>query len=420
MLSLSKMRVLSFLFYSRVIIKDIKGHVKMKIGLFTDTYYPQVNGVATSVQILKKNLEILGHEVYLFTTTDPKSVKEEAHVYRVASIPFVSSRRVGMFYHLGLAKFIRELGLDLIHTHTEFSLGIFGRTMAKELNIPLLHTYHTIYEQYTHYIINMSVLESIAKSTARKISAHFCNSVDRVVVPTDKVKDLLVSYGVNKDISIIPTGIEFNKFSKHNYNSDTILKLRSDLGIGANDKVILYIGRISEEKSIDEILIAMKSFFKGRPDAKFLLVGDGPSKDNLEDMAKKLGIYGQTIFAGEKSFNEIDQYYQLGDVFVSASQSETQGITYIEAVASGIPVVAKTDRCLDGVIQNGINGYTYQSMAEFSSYLDSILNDNQEKSRWSIEGIKSIERFTATNFAATILAEYKNMITNQKDYENVS
>lgn len=392
----------------------------MKIGLFTDTYYPQINGVATSVLMLKENLEKLGHKVYVFTTTDPKADRRENNVYRVASVPFKSSRRVGLFYNPRLAKHIRKLDLDIIHTHTEFTLGIFGRVMARELNIPLLHTYHTIYENYTHYIVKLGALNTIAKSAARKFSANFCNSADKVIVPTEKIKDLLISYNVKKEISIIPTGIEIDKFSRFYNDSDIISKLKVNLNISTEDKVILYIGRISEEKSIDQILIAMQLYLKDKDDVKLVLIGDGPDKNSLEEKAKELGIYNQTIFAGERPWDEIGMYYQLGDVFVSASQSETQGLTYIEALASGVPVVAKADRCLDGVIKEGVNGYTYHTKEELYHYLDSILFDDLEKNRLSVGAIKSIDKFSGANFALAIEEEYNNIIKTKKRYRRVS
>lgn len=392
----------------------------MKIGLFTDTYYPQINGVATSVLMLKENLEKLGHKVYVFTTTDPKADKNERNVYRVPSIPFKSSRRVGMFYNPLLSRRIKRLGLDIIHTNTEFPLGIFGRTMARELNIPLVHTYHTIYEDYTHYIVKLGVLDTIAKKTARKLSENFCNSVDSVIVPTEKVKDLLRSYNVYKPISVIPTGIKLDKYSGTKYDSNEILKIRRDLGIKDEDKVILYLGRISEEKNIDELLHGMKLYLKDRPNTKFVLIGDGPDKERLEDLSRDLGIFNKTIFAGERPWDEIGLYYQIGDVFVSASQSETQGLTYIEALASGLPVVAKTDRCLEGVIENGINGYVYNSLNEFYKYLDKVLDDNHHRQLLKLNAIKSTEKFSAMSFAANIEIQYKKVIKSKKRYRKVS
>ena len=386
----------------------------MKIGLFTDTYYPQINGVAISVQMLKEALELLGHQVYVFTTTDPNAPKKEIHVYRLPSIPFVEAKRFGMLYHPHLARFIRKLGLDLIHTQTEFPLGIFGRRMARELQIPLLHTYHTIYEDYTHYLVKFGSLDSIAKTMVRKLSANFCNSADEVIVPTEKVKELLLSYGVNQDISVIPTGIKLDKFYKCSYSADKVRELRTNLGIGMSDKVILYIGRMSEEKNISEILIAMKSYLKDRNDVKFLLIGDGSDRHNLEYMAKELNIHKQVIFAGERPWNEIGIYYQLGDIFVSASQSETQGLTYIEALASGLPVVAKADRCLDGVVKNNVNGYAFHDQEDFLQALDSILYNDIFKEQLSIGAIKEAERFSVKSFADTVESLYQHTFDSRE------
>ncbi|AGF55681.1 1,2-diacylglycerol 3-alpha-glucosyltransferase [Clostridium saccharoperbutylacetonicum] len=383
----------------------------MKIGLFTDTYYPQINGVATSVLMLKKYLERRGHQVYVFTTTDPNADSEEINVYRVPSIPFISARRVGMFYNPRLSKIIKRIGLDVIHTHTEFSLGIFGRAMARELSIPLLHTYHTIYEDYTHYLGKLGVFDPIAKMAVRKISINFCDSVDKVIVPTDKVKQLLLSYNVKQDISVIPTGIELTKFSKLNLNSYKIQKIRKSLGIEEKDKILLYIGRLAKEKNIEEILINLKFYLKDKENIKFLLIGDGPEKAILEEKAKELGIDKETIFAGERPWSDIGIYYHLGDVFISASQSETQGLTYIEALASGVPVVAKADKCLDGVIENNVNGYTFFTQDDFGNALDSILNNNLKKETLSIGALKSSKEFSAEHFANRMEELYIKMLS---------
>lgn len=391
----------------------------MNIGLFTDTYYPQINGVATSVLMLKEYLENLGHKVYVFTTTDPKVVGWEKNVYRVPSIPFASARRVGLFYNPRLAKVIKRLNLDLIHTHTEFSLGIFGRAMARELNIPFLHTYHTIYEDYTHYIVKLKIFDPIAKIAARKLSVNFCNSADQVIVPTKKVLDMLESYNVEKDISVIPTGIEINKFSRINYNSDTAQSLRKSLGINTEDKVLLYVGRISKEKNIEEIMINLKGYLKSTKDVKLVLIGDGPDKHRLEAIASDLEIDEQVVFAGERPWDDIGRYYQIGDVFVSASQSETQGLTYIEALAAGLPVIAKADKCLDGVIENYVNGFLFNDTEDFIEALNLIIFNDLKKKQLSLEAIKTSRRFSAESFAASVEQLYKTMDI-YKGYEEVS
>lgn len=382
----------------------------MRIGLFTDTYFPQINGVVSSVCMLKENLERLGHQVFVFTIADPRAKKDEPNVFRVPSMPFTKAWRIGVFYHPRLARKIKRLKLDVIHTHTEFSLGILGRAIARELQIPLLHTYHTIFEEYTHYIVKFTSLNPIAKTAVRIFSANFCNAVEQVIVPTEKVKNLLLSYHVKQQITVIPTGIALSKFSKTNYKPTTIIKRRADLGIRQNDRVLLYVGRLAKEKNIEELLHSLTSYLHRRQDVKFVLIGDGPAKGDLEEMTRGLGIQEQILFVGEKPWAEIGEYYQLGDVFISASQSETQGLTYIEALASGLPVVAKADSCLDGVLENNVNGFAFHDKQELQSSLDWILSNDLEKERLSHGAVKSVEKFSDVYFAKTIESIYQNLL----------
>lgn len=380
----------------------------MRVGLFTDTYMPQINGVATSVRMLKEYMEKRGHEVFVFTTTDPHSPDGERGVFRLPSIPFVSERRVGMFYHPMYAKIVRQLRLDIIHTHTEFSLGIFGRGMAKALNIPLIHTMHTKYEDYTHYIVKLNALNPMAKSVAKKISVSFCNSADGVIAPTNKVRDMLYRYGVQKEISTVPTGVELNKFQK--YDKNAAIGIRNELGLGSSEKVILYIGRISEEKNIDEIFISLKDYLNKNRNVRFVLVGDGPVRSKLELLAHELDISEETVFVGEKPWDDIGRYYQLGDVFVSASQSETQGLTYIEALAAGLPVVAKKDPCLEGVVRDGINGYTFNNHAEFIDQLVMVLSNDGHRSELAAGAKSTSELFSAPGYAEAVETVYSKTL----------
>lgn len=390
----------------------------MKIGLFTDTYFPRVNGVATSVFILKEYLQKSGHQVFVFTTSDPKAVDFEPNVYRVPSLPFVSITRLAMFYHSGFAKIIRDLKLDVIHTHTEFSLGIFGKKMAKELNIPLFHTMHTIYEDYTHYLVKLNSLNSIAKSTARKMCANFCNKANVVIVPTEKVKKLLINYNVKNTITVVPTGIQLDKYSKKHYSEQEIQLLRKKIGIKESDKVLLYVGRISKEKNIEEVMHAIQNYLRERPHLKFVLVGDGPHKEKLRELAKVLKIDTQTIFVGEIPWEQVGLYYHLGDVFVSASMSETQGLTFVEALASGLPVVAKADPCLEGVVQDDVNGYVFQNATDFLEKLDALLQSDLQRKRLSLGAEKSSEKFSAEHFARAVESHYKKLISSKIPYQS--
>lgn len=390
----------------------------MNVGLFSETYYPEINGVATSVYLLKKELEKRGHNVYVFTTTTPGAPEQEHNVYRVPSIPFVfiTERRVGLFYHPKLAHIIKKLKLDIIHTHTEFSLGIFGRIMAKELKLPIVHTYHTIYEDYTHYLTHFKALDRRAKAFARTYTKLCCNTVEQVIVPTEKTKKLLMAYSVHKDISIVPTGIDLSKFDRDNYSEKEIEELKKSFGIQKEDKILIYIGRVSQEKNIEEILRAMPEYMASRKNVRFVIVGSGPELCKLKELSHELGVNDRVIFTGSKDWDSIGLYYRLGDVFVSASRSETQGLTYIEAMASGLPVVAREDKCLEDILEQGRNGYTFTDQEGFYHGLDQILFRDKETD-YSANALEKVSKYSMQEFARQVEQVYSKVMSRDRVFQ---
>lgn len=390
----------------------------MNIGLFTETYYPEINGVANSVYMLKNELERAGHNVYVFTTTTPGAPEHEYNVFRVPSLPciLISERRVGMFYQPKLAHIIRRLDLDIIHTHTEFSLGVFGRIMARDLKIPVVHTYHTIYEDYTHYVnkIHLASVDERAKAFARMFTKICCNTVEQVVVPTKKVQELLMSYRVVKDIEIIPTGVDLSKFDENNYTKQELLEKRKSFGILPEEKVILYLGRVSSEKNIAELLKAMPEYMERHADVKFLLVGDGPERERLEKQVDGYSCKDRILFAGQQPWDTVPAFYQLADVFVSASNSETQGLTYIEAMASGLPVVAREDPCLEEILTPGVNGFTFTEQEGFLKGLDSVLYEAAEEKQYGRQARKMVQKYSTQAFAERMEETYRKLSNYQR------
>ncbi len=383
----------------------------MNIGLFTETYYPEINGVANSVYMLKTELEEIGHTVYVFTTTTPGAPEFEHNVFRVPSLPciFITERRVGLFYQPKLASLIKKLNLDLIHTHTEFSLGIFGRIMAKELKLPTVHTYHTIYEDYTHYITHFKTLDKRAKAFVRVFTKICCNTVEQVIVPTEKVKELLLKYSVYRDISIVPTGVNLKKFNPELYPKEEVLKLRQHFGLKAEDKVLLYLGRISKEKNIAEIIEAMPEYMRTREQVRFLIVGGGPEMENLKETVAEQKMQDKIIFTGSQPWDNIGLFYQLGDVFVSASQSETQGLTYIEAMAAGLPVVARKDKCLEDILKPGWNGFDFTDRAGLTEGLDAVFF-NKNNIPFGENAKLKVRKYASEEFARNVEIVYEEVM----------
>jgi 1,2-diacylglycerol 3-alpha-glucosyltransferase len=365
--------------------------------------------------MLQEHLTLLGNEVFVFTTTDPSVRWCERNVYRIPSVPTVAGRRLA-YSPPGIIKTMKtitELNLDLIHTHTEFSLGLMGQMAARKNHIPVIHTMHTIYESYTHYIPGMKQLEPVKKDVVKRLCTAYCNSVDKVIVPTRKVADLLWSYGVTRDMFIIATGIDIGKFRGGSIPADKVMLLRQNLGIHENNKVIVSIGRISIEKNIDELLHAMRTYLPARPDVRLLFVGDGSARKDLAQMSFDFGIANQVLFVGEQPWNEIPVFYKLGHIFISASQSETQGLTFIEALASGLPLVAKADRCLDGTLYDGVNGYVFNDQNTMMRALDSLLFDESRRREMSAQAVRSVQRFSGEYFAQAVQLLYLNTLATR-------
>lgn len=358
----------------------------MKIGIFTDTYNPVTSGVVTSINMLEQEMKKRGHEVFVFTTSKSIQPNDNQTLYMLNSIPLLIAKqyknRIATFYSREIAKQIKEIGLDIVHTQTEFSVGAFGKIISRKYDIPFIHTYHTMWEDYVHYISPLKGRNIRLKRLARTISRAFVRKAECVITPSNKTaKYLKYKCKVkNKPIYVIPTGIDIAPFKSSNFTEEERNNLKKSLGIKPNEKIILFLGRVASEKSIDVIMDIMPSIFEEHPDYKFLIVGDGPSKKDLEEQARKLNIDKNVIFTGKVPWNEVPKYYNIGDVFVNASITETQGLTFIEAMSAEIPVVAKYAPNLSEFIHTNKNGILVKKNSDFKkAIIDVIENENLRK-----------------------------------------
>lgn len=394
----------------------------MNIGIFTDTYTPQINGVIVSIDTLAKGLREKGHNVYIFSPNDPKlkdlenTDDNKEYAYRLPSIPVIFSPeyRFAVGISKKMYKNLKELNLDVIHTHSEFSLGLIGKLIAKKLNVPTVHTYHTMWADYAHYItrIKNATVNKPVTTLISKFSKYFCNTSNIVISPSKKTKNALIKYGVKKPILIIPTGIDLEPF-REKMNLVEILKLKKEVGLKTMDKVILFIGRVAEEKSLDVLIKEFPKVLKKVPNAKFLIIGDGPAKNDLENLTRKLNLTNNIVFAGRKPYEMISKFYKLGDVFVNASTSETQGLTFIEAMAAGIPVVAKYDENLVGVINDNVSGCLFNENDEYADKVIKILNDKTFRNEIIKNASTIADSYSVENFVNKIEIAYQSVLKNK-------
>lgn len=341
----------------------------MNIGLYTDTYFPQISGVATSIRTLKDALERQGHNVFIFTTTDPNVEKGtvEPNVFRFSSIPFVSftDRRIAFRGLFEATKVAKEVNLDIVHTQTEFALGTIGKYVAHQLDIPAIHTYHTMYEDYLHYILNGHLLRPYH---VKQFVKSYLKNMDGCIAPSGRVEDLLKRYGVQIPIRVIPTGVDL-----HGMNGDAERDVRQELGIDKAAPVILTLSRIAAEKKINHILNVMPAIVEEFPNIKFVIAGDGPDVKVLKEQVERLTLEDYVLFVGNVDHGDVGNYYRMADLFVSASDTETQGLTYIEALAAGTPCVVYDTDYTENIFDNDVFGRTFVTQKEMLQEIIELL-----------------------------------------------
>ncbi len=393
--------------YKRGLIKSSRKRRKMKILLASDWYIPQVNGVVTSVVNLKKGLEELGHEVRVLTLARSIKSKVEGDVTYLGSYNagwIYSGARIKTVMTSRLVDDLRAWRPDVIHTNCEFSTFTVARKLANELGVPLIHTYHTVYEEYTHYFFKKGAY--IGNKALPRWTRWISNKTQGFIAPTEKVHDLLRSYKVTKPIFVIPTGIDLSRFSEEPAGEERA-ELLSSLGIPEGNTVLVHVGRLAGEKNTEELIRGF-SAFKGGP-VSFVIVGDGPVKSDLEDLVLSLDMRDQIIFTGMVSPEVVGKYYHLGELFLCASTTETQGLTYMEALAAGLPLLCRKDPCLDGVVKEGLNGWQYEDLPQFEEYLSVFLADKELRRAMRKSALASADEFSIQKFAKRVELAYRQL-----------
>lgn len=393
----------------------------MRIGLFTDSYPPFINGVSTSVAMLKNALEKKGHRVYV-VTVNSSSIKydynEENHILKIPGVPIgLYDYRLSRIYPLKVINIMKSWDLDVIHSHTELGIGILARIFAKQFNIPLVHTYHTIYEDYTHYV-NHGYFEKPSKKIVEHLTRFYCDTTAKeLIVPTNKTYKLLKDkYKIEKNIHIVPTGIEVERFFRENIDTKLLLSLKRKLNLTKKDYVIIFVGRLAKEKNVEFLLEAQKNLVKENSNIKLIIVGDGPDKAKYEDFANNLGISSNVIFTGKIPWDEIQYYYHLSDFFVTASKSETQGLTVVEAMASSVVPLVIDDEAFVGTVTNEINGLVFKNQEEYCKDVLLLIENHKLREQLQNQARIQSEHLSTSQFAENVLVVYERVIKERNKY----
>jgi 1,2-diacylglycerol 3-alpha-glucosyltransferase len=351
----------------------------MKIALFTDTYPPEINGVSVSVGLHQKVLMNQGHDV-LVITTNPfgKLIDIDLGIVRIPGVELkkLYGYRLSSFFNAKAYQFIRKWQPDVIHIHTDAGIGIFGKITAFFLKVPTVVTYHTMYEDYTHYA---GFLKGLASRVVKRFSKSIAEQCTEFISPSLKTKERIRSYGVDRYINIVPTGIDFSRFQRTNLDSEKLAEIKSRWVL-PGERVLLSLGRVAKEKSMDVILKGFSKVIESKEDnVRLLMVGDGPNRQGLIDLANQLGVSSHVSFVGAVPIQDVPYYYQIADVFVSASLTETQGLTFMEAMVSDRLVLCRFDENLANLIRHQQTGFIFNDEEDFVRQVNTIFNLTKEK-----------------------------------------
>ncbi|QJR80158.1 glycosyltransferase [Alteromonas pelagimontana] len=386
----------------------------LRIAMFTNNYLPYVGGVPISIDRLRQGLSKLGHKVLIVAPSYAKNEKKERLVFRVrALLPLKkkSQFRLGNVFSVRTFRRIYRFRPDIIHVHHPFWLGKLGLIIGNWLNVPVIYTYHTRLEHYAHYVpLPGPLFRNLVSHT---IVRRFANRCDGVVVPTESAEEYLRAIGVRKRILVQPTGIDYQAYQ--NVSEDAIASLKAKYAPNG-ERILVSISRLSQEKNLGFLLKAIRQLQEqAEQPFRLLIIGDGPVRNHLEATIKKMELTSSVILIGAVPPDEIPAYCRLGDIFLFASRSETQGMVILEAMAAGMPVVAVRSSGIDDIVENGYNGFkTKVDKVEWASRIEQLLSDTSLYEKLSTNAKNFAVGFSINHFSININKFYGSVLCSKK------
>lgn len=384
----------------------------MRIALFTETYLPHVNGVATHVKSLKDGLEQLGHQVLIVTA----DISTHRHYLKdnILHCPALEMKRL---YGYGLSspvnihrlKIIEEFGPDIIHIHNEFSIGLFGVAASRILRVPLVYTLHTMYDDYIYYVAPRPFVKMTRRFSRRYIK-FFAEHADCITGPSKKCEEYLKTAGVTdaKEVHVIPNPVELDAFSPERILEEQKNNFRERLGLPRDAMIACFVGRLGREKSVDVLLRYWAETIRPEDNIRLVVIGDGPAKTELEEQARELRLSNMVTFTGKIDHDALPPCLGACDIYVTASLSDTNSISMKEGMASGLPVLQLYDELNADQVCDGVNGFVFRDAREFADKLRIFRDmsaEEQDRLRRSV--MESVSKYSAANLGRNLLAVYE-------------
>lgn len=384
----------------------------MHIAFFTNFYLPVVNGVTRSVESFREALTRLNHNVFIFAQADNDYKDEAPFIFRYPSLTLPVYVEVPAVIPVSpfIDQLLPALKLDVIHTHHPFLLGRTAARKAEELDLPLVFTFHTQYQEYTHYVpIPQEAFQDFLKGAIKNWLRDFMALCQHIVIPSESMKEILINdYGLRGLYTVIPTGIDLEPYRHADGKA-----LRSSQG-WQDDKVLVSMGRLAIEKNWPVLLQSIQKILHEHPDVRLVIIGDGPEKSALQEQAAELGIAKRVTFTGEIPFGEVPAYLKAADMFVFASVTETQGLVTMEAMAAGLPTVAVDGSGTRDIVEDGKQGYLVPNDPDaLADSISRMLDAPEKRKKFHANALKRAQTFDMKNCAKQLVNVYEQALDDK-------
>lgn len=384
----------------------------MRIGMLVDVYKPHVSGITNYVSLNKRILEEAGHEVFVLTFGDEDYPDEEANIIRSPGLPLVQS---GYYLSLSYKKEARHIlrTFDIAHVHHPFISGTIALRYLRPRGIPIVFTNHTRYDLYAQAYLK-GLPEVISDTMLMTYLPAFCAGTNRVIAPSEGLRQVLLKFNVTGQIDVIPNGVELEPFQAVHHRTD-----RRELGFEPGDCVLIYVGRLGPEKNLSFLLRSFAGVAQAFPQVRLLIVGDGPERENLQAAAAEMGIRQKVNFTGMVAYPDLPHYLAAADAFVTASVTEVHPLSVIEAMAAGLPVLGIISPGVGDTISDGLTGYlSTEDLAAFTAKMVKMVSNDQKRMEMGVLARQEAPKYDIHRTSKLMEACYRDVIEANYDHKN--
>jgi len=383
----------------------------MRIGMMADLYKPHLSGVTNYIETNKRYLEQAGHEVYVFTMGDAEYRDDEKNVVRSPGLPITDTGFHLNFFYSRTAKALLQT-MDVAHVHHPFLSGTLALRYCEPKNIPIIFTNHTRYDLYVQTYMP-ALPDAVGIGLLESYMPTFCEAVDLVISPSNGMAEVLRQLKVDAPIAVVPNGVDIGRFIGVEKPLD-----RADFGLEPDDILLIYAGRVANEKNLPVLIQAFTGVADAVENARLLILGNGPALEDVQKLAGASRASKRIQFVGRVDYDRVPPYLAMCDAFVTPSVSEVHPLSVIEAMAAGLPVVGIHSPGISDTVEHGVTGLLSENdAAGLASQLTRLCLQTDLRQRMGVAAREASRQYDIYRTAPRVVTHYEAILRNHRPHQ---